>query len=340
MIQGTIREFIGFGNNGYIYTGSVAPSGLHNFIKSSTGPTLFSNLQSGLYWANHRSLASDGTGINADTFTFNLGLPIQNSIAENYFHVLPMVPGWIGSGSPPSKGNGLVRYRSGQAVYDSDTGCTWAFEANLAATPSDRFSALQCLGLACTTTIKGHYVPLISASGTMLWRTATEKTNGFLAAMNGTGAYAGSQDGGYAGSQNWTLPEYGAKPTAKESKVCMASPWPCQCSNLQTLFEHLQQQADLVVGDTRLSRINTTFGGFQDLQPFFYWSCMADQNDTSPQPQCSADPAGYSSACVSLWSSFYFDTGFEGSAEASKQFNVMVYWPDSPSAPPPDGSMK
>jgi hypothetical protein len=325
--EGTLSSYIADANNGYVYTGSVAPAGLTDAV----GP--FSNLQPGLYWALHSSPSP--SPVLADTFTFSLGLPIQNSVADNYFHVLPMVQGWIGFGPAPSPGHGLVSYQGGEAVYDSDTGCTWASNANLAATPAARFSALQCTTSQCTATTTIPYknttktVPLISASGSMLWSTANE----FIDAMN----QLGPKNYGYAGSTNWTLPQYGAKPTQKECNPSPSpSPGPCQCSNLETLFEHLQQQAGLVVGDPRLSLPSgTTFGGFHNLQPFFYWSCMAD-----PSGQCSSTPAGYSGQCVSLWSSFYFDTGFEGSDEATKQFNVMVYWPDPPpTTSSPDCSM-
>jgi hypothetical protein len=302
-----LARLIAAANGGFVYSGSVAPSGMSNAMSP------FTNLQPSLYWAYSNDLDSNNRG-SAQSFTFGIDSTFGNTISDNFLHVLPMVRGFIGSPPAPEPGNGLVLYRNGKAVYDSDTGCTWAANANLAASNAFGFSGM-------TTVVKGTTtVPMISASGTMLWTL----TGGFLDEMSAAR---------YAGSSSWTLPEYNAAP----SSGCTET-GPCSCSDLATLFDHLKKQAKLQVGDQRLA-VTAAFGPFQNLQPFLYWECAQDPNDPSSQAQCSAEPAGYSNSCVPMRFSFNFDSGFQGSAEETKQLNVMVYWPDTPSATsPPDCS--
>jgi hypothetical protein len=289
------------------YPSSIVPFGLNNKVSH------FHNLQPLLYWT-----ANGTANGNADTFSFNVDFGFQNTVQDNYLHVLPMVPHWIGSGMPPKPGSGLVLYPGGQAVYDSDTGCTWAADANLAA--SNYFDVYGWTTISGSIMSKSYTVPLVATSGTMLWSTADPKNaNGWMAAMNAKS---------YAGSSDWQLPAYATTPSN-----CIAL-WPCACGDLQTLFNHM----NLTAGDSRLRATGSVYG-FQNLQPFFYWSCPQDPSDTSTQAQCSGTEAGKSSKGIPMWFSFNWDTGFTGTDEWTKPFNVMVYWPASPSStPPPDCS--
>ena len=169
---------------------------------------LFRNLQPSLYWT---SQAQSGGG--QKTYSFLTDLIGSNTTTYNYFYVLPMVTGTIGT---IGSGSGLVPYISspaaGKAIYDTVTNVTWVLDADLAA--SDNF------GLTGTTTIttsggNSLTVPLINTSGAMLFATA----NSWLDAM---------KNSNYAGTSNWTLP----------------AP-----ADLQTLFNHL----NLHPGDSRLT---------------------------------------------------------------------------------------
>ena len=259
---------------GNLYNIGLALTYPNSFVPSFTdtiGP--FKNLQPSLYWTSK----SDAGG--EKTYTFLTDLTGSNTTTYNYLYVLPMIRGAIGM-TPTS--SGLITYTSGsaagKAVYDTATKLTWVLDANLA--HSDNF------GITGTTTITPSQgspftVPFINPSGAMLFATA----NLWLKATNNFG---------YAGTNNWTLP-------APE--------------DLQTLFNDLNLQP----GDTRLME-QASVGPFQNLQPFFYWACERDQTGTSRSP-CN----GSSPATNMAWS-FNLDNGFQATDQDTKEFYVEVYY--------------
>jgi hypothetical protein len=289
------------------YTGSVDGKGFKN-----PSPIPFvANLQPGLYWTS----AIKKIDASAFSFSFNSGEFFSNTTADNYLHVLPMARGWFGGGTAPAPGSGLVSTLGGLAVYDSDTGCTWAADANLAATPTNNFSVTGMTSImgGLGTTLQ---VPMLAPSGTMLWSTAAA----LLTGMNSVN---------YGGVDTWLLPDYPVPP-----QTC-GSTGACACGDLQTLSQHLKVVPG---GDQRLMAMGSVLG-FQDLQPANYWSCPQDMSDMSTQAQCSDVEAGLSPMNTPMWFNFNFDTGFEGTTEETKHFYVMVYWPSSPSmTSPPDSA--
>lgn len=247
------------------------------------------NLQAGNYWAD----GSDGGG--EKTFAFTIGLRFSNTTKYNYFHMLPMVDGAIGT---PPGGSGVIPYTSGpaagKAVYDSISGLSWTLDANLA--------AVRDFGVRGTTTILpdvGSSVvtaPLIDRDGSMLFGTASDP-GGWLAAMNRQG---------FAGTSNWILP------TPEQ---------------LKSLFDDLQLQ----FGDLQLES-HRRLGPFRNLQPFFYWSCQRKDDNAGGGSQSPCDPKlnppdNQETPPVPMRWSFDFDDGFQGTDEITKQFYVAIYFP-------------
>ena len=206
------------------------------------------NLKSSYYWALANSGGPGGPSSGEqDVFSFSAGIEGGVTIQDNYFYILPMIPGAIGT-PPPCSANGVtvVPYTSGpaagNAVYDCNTKFTWAADANLAAS--------NALGITGTVTIPATMSRTITApkirSGAMLFDTATQ----WMTALNNSK---------YLGSPAWQLPATAAV--------------------LKDLFTDL----GLSAGDSRFMSTGAT-GPFQNLQPFFYWGCQRDQSGTSQSP--------------------------------------------------------
>ncbi len=169
--------------------------------------TPLQNLQPSLYWTSQPQAGGQ------KTFSFLTDLTGSNTTQYNFFYVLPMVTGTIGTIGP---GSGLVPYISspaaGKAIYDTATNVTWVLDADLAASKD-----FGITGTTTITTARGTLltVPLINTSGAMLFATASS----WLNAM---------KNRSYAGSSDWVLP----------------AP-----ADLHTLFNHLNLQP----GDSRLT---------------------------------------------------------------------------------------
>ncbi len=251
------------------------------------------NLQPSLYWAS-------GTNSGGEiTYSFNTDHGGANTTKYNYFYVLPMMPGAIGTPpSCPSGSTAVLPYTSGdaagKALYEcaaDGTGYTWPVDATLAKEMK--------FGDTGTTTLSAYggrqlTVPLINSSGAMLFGDGSEPP--WIEDMDQF-----NQGIGFAGSNQWTLPTL---------------------DDLERLFQDLQLQP----GDTRfLSKVSV--GPFKHLQPFFYWACERDQTGDSQSPCNGMDaPTPPDNKTPMEWS-FNFDTGFEGTDLATKQFYVMVYYP-------------
>lgn len=187
------------GNNGNSFGAHCNESALGNLYNTGLGLTfpnsaipgftntigLFNNLQPSLYWT---SLPESG---GEKTYTFLTDLVGSNTTTYNYFYVLPMISGTIGTIGP---GTGLVTYTNasaaGKAVYDTATGLTWVLDADLA-----HSSDFGLTGTTVLTPGQGSpfSVPLINTSGAMLFATA----NVWLTATN---------NANYAGASSWSLP--------------------------------------------------------------------------------------------------------------------------------------
>jgi hypothetical protein len=265
------------------YPNSIVP-GFTNRI----GP--IHDLQPSLYWAS-------GTNSGGEiTYSFATDHGGANTTKYNFFYVLPMVPGAIGTPpSCPPGSPGVLPYTSppaaGEALYECDNGHTWPVDASLA--------KKRKFGDTGTTTISAYggrelTVPLINPSGAMLFGDGTEPA--WIGDMNQYG-----QGTGFAGSNQWTLPTI---------------------DDLEGLFSGLQLQP----GDTRFES-RASVGPFRHLQPFFYWACERDQNGNSQSPCNGSDaPTSPDNKTPMEWS-FNFDIGFQGTDLQTKQFYVLVYYP-------------
>jgi hypothetical protein len=273
---------------GYLYNAALAKN-----FPDSVVPRFFTivwplfNLQPGLYWADDKNAPQN-------TFSFNTGLPGENTTKYNFFHVLPMTTTLLGSFA---EGEGVVPYVSGpgagRAVYDKLTGLSWTLDANLPAARNFNFTDTVTLDL------NGTLVPLpaVNAGGTVHFAAIdpTNPTYGWIAAMN---------TANYAGSNSWKLPA---------------------AADLGTLFTDL----GLHTGDPRLEW-PFFVGPFWRLQPGFYWSCVRE-NDALTNSPCDYTKEAPSMPGVQAtpeWS-FNFDDGFQGTDHKGRQFYVMVYFPAS-----------
>jgi hypothetical protein len=103
--------------------------------------------------------------------------------------------------------------------------------------------------------------------------------------------------------------------------------WPTQ-NDLAGLYRALRlsgQEPVVPVPDT-------TLHGFQDIQPYLYWSCAGSSIIGSCSGVASAPPGGPPSAAFQ-WN-FSFGNGFQGTTHVDGQMYAMVYYPNAPTAPP------
>ncbi len=236
---------------------------------------------------------ASGTNGGEITFSFNTDHGGANTTTYNYFYVLPLVYGAIATPpSCPAGSTALLPYTTGlaagKALYECGKGYSWPLDAALA--------KKRKFGDTGSTTLSFYgnrqlTVPFINSSGAMLFGNGTEPA--WIDDMN--------KGAGFAGSNQWTLPTL---------------------DDLGSLFQDLQLQP----GDTRfLSKAGV--GPFKHLQPFFYWACERDQTGDSQSPCNGMDaPTPPDNKTPMEWS-FNFDTGFQGTDLATKQFYVMVYYP-------------
>jgi hypothetical protein len=235
--------------------------------------------------------ATDSGTAGQATFSFNLGVAFSNTVKYNFMHVLPMRHGVIGATTPTGSGT-VVPYSSGSAAGKA----VYDEHSQITWVLDANLAASRSFGVSGSTTVQSANgaltVPLINTSGAMLFAT----TSTWLAAMNHSG---------YAGASDWELPTR---------------------SDLQTLYSDLQLEA----GDARMTKQGSV-GPFTNLQPFFYWACMRDQDGSSQSP-CNGNHAGMGpgGGTPMEWG-FNLDIGFQGTDQSTKQFYVMVYYPAPPS---------
>jgi hypothetical protein len=169
--------------------GGSYPEGIGGPARTSIGP--LRNVQQGLYWTSGVREVTPWDSNSAYTFTFTSGTRGRNTTRANYFFVLPVVHGAIGT-SPA--GTGLLPYTSGPAaglaIFDAAQGVSWPVDADLAA--SSRFGLDGTAQLQFQTG-NDRTVPLIAKTGGMRFETARD----WLARLNATA---------YAGASTWTLP--------------------------------------------------------------------------------------------------------------------------------------
>jgi hypothetical protein len=231
--------------------------------------------------------ATDSGVAGQATFSFNVGASFANTIKYNFMHVLPMRHGVIGA-TPPTGSETVVPYSSGSAAGKA----VYDKQTQITWIIDANLAASGRFGISGTTTIQSANgeltVPLINNNGAMLFET----TKTWLKAMNNSR---------YAGASDWEMPEL---------------------SDLQTLYSDLQLQA----GDARMTK-HGSVGPLTNLQPFFYWACMRDQDGSSQSP-CNGRSVGDGpkNGANMEWT-FNFNSGFQGTDQSDKSFYVMVYYP-------------
>jgi hypothetical protein len=193
----------------------------------------------------------------------------------------------------------------GKMVYDPDPvndpktgekGVTWLADANLAKT--HKFGA-QCThpdGTLC-----------INPDGSMTHKTAEN----WIAGMN-----AHHHGAGWLDQTNWQLPPILTTDTSCSNDSRFG--FGCKLSPMGDLYYNGLQ---LSQGTRVVTPPDLNLDGFNNLQPYLYWSCEGGQGERT----CNGSlPAGGFS-----WS-FSFGNGFQGTDVKGNGLYVMVYYPESP----------
>ncbi len=167
------------------------PEGFGAQVHNRIGP--LHDLKQGLYWTSG-TLVADPTpwdSASAFTFTFTSGVRGRNTTRANFFYVLPVVRGAIGTAPT---GTGLVPYTSGPAaglaVYDTVRERSWPISTALAASNHYGVDGTVTLQFRMSSDIT---TPRITTGGAMQFETIPQ----WLRGMNAES---------YAGSTRWTLP--------------------------------------------------------------------------------------------------------------------------------------
>jgi hypothetical protein len=128
----------------------------------------------------------------------------------------------------------------------------------------------------------------VGSDGAMDWDTALRWT-------------AELRNATYAGSNKWELPDIGT-----------CGGYACRQSALAQLYAHLH----LSPGES-VNNAGASIGGFQNLQPYFYWGC---NGYSVPGPCTGGLPRNMG------WN-FSFANGFQGTALPINAFYVLPYYP-------------
>ncbi len=195
----------GGGSFGPLCSGSALSNlysaGLQLNFPSSAAPAFgatvapLHNLKSSYYWAQQNDGGTSGTSNGGqEVFSFASGIQGGVTTTYNYFYTLPMLTGALGTApSCSASGPTVVPYTTGpaagNAVYDCNTGYTWAADGNMAASNAYGIAGNVAIHASSSRTITA---PKIS-NGAMLLDTATQ----WIEALNNSH---------YLGSSLWQLP--------------------------------------------------------------------------------------------------------------------------------------
>ena len=254
---------------------------------NTAGP--FSNLQPYLYWSSTNG-SSPQQG-NA-SFSFATGWQGANTL-PNFLYLLPMIPGKL-PGTPAASGTGLQVNPGGQTVYDPMTNITWLANANLPA--SNTFGLPLC-------TSPTNPALCVAQDGAMTFASATQ----FLANMNAAA---------YLGQTKWQAPTID---TSCPGFACDGT--------LNPMGNLFYDQLGFKKGISAVATPTTPVGPFHNLQPYLYWSCVAN---AIAAPCESAGPAD------NFEESYSFGAGFQGTDVLGNNLFVTAYFVGSraSTAPP------
>jgi len=176
----------------------------------------------------------------------------------------------------------------GQSVYDPVTNITWAANANLAA--SNTFGLPRC-------TTPTSPAVCVAQDGAMTWSSATQ----YLANMNSSA---------YLGQNDWQAPTIDTN--------CPGFNCGGTMNPMGNLF---YTQLGFSQGMAAVATPNVAVGAFRNLQPYLYWSCVAD---TIPDACESAGPA------ANFEESYSFGSGFLGTDLLANNLYVTAYFVGAP----------
>ena len=271
----------------YLYKalGFTAPATAVPIPPNTVGP--FSNFQPNVYWSD-----SAGGGLTCTIANFNFANGAQGGgCGGDFGSVLPMIDGEI-SGAPAHS-----------TFYDSVTDKTWLADANVAANwVAGSNPTVDTLGLPLCVTAPDK-TPCVALDGSMNYESAQQLIKNMNAYDNGPGISRG-----YLLQHKWQLPPVPAK---------------CRLYNCKgtgnPLGELFYTKLGKVAGEPVVEPPDIAVGPFQDIQPFPYWSCLAD----SIQDFCYTD--AYEPSADSEWG-FSFSTGYLGTSRLAGDHYVTAYF--------------
>lgn len=255
-------------------------------IKDTVG--LFQNLQPNNYWTGTPKppdAANPGAKNAYYTFSFDSGWQgssvgvndyANNNIGAAFLYVMTLFPG-APKGMTPDGTTNLQSFAGGTLVYDPVANVTWLADANPGAD-------LGLLPLCTGSTYDG----CVNSAGAMTWTTA----NDLLALLNTSPTW----DQYLPEGVQWQLPGTG------NSSGCN---WTCNNDATDQLAYLFYNRFDLSAGSSVAPDLTDAVGPFENLQPYFYWTCSASgAADGSCSPSLDPLPADQANT-------FTFDSGFQ-----------------------------
>lgn len=328
----------GFGSLYYKGLGLTAPNSVQPVVQDSVGP--FRNLQPSLYWSgtkvsggggNHTfSFGTGWRGLNVSTDQTDASGLITR-LSGNFLFVLPMAP-CSATVACPSGGTGLQLSADGNTVYDPVNQVVWAANGDLA---SD-LTLDAAIGMPICNGLGSQGITLaanscVNADGTMTVTSAAQ----FIADLNAAD---------YENISTWQLPPSleagGCGYTACSDIPTGASgPNPPATKDPMATLFYNSALLDMMQGQSIVPALTAPTGPFIDMQPEYYWACVASNNTEVPAaqspcsyatPQCTPGP---SSSCANdmEWS-FNLLSGYTDTDELVNNLFVEVYFVPEPSS--------
>jgi hypothetical protein len=231
--------------------------------------------------------ATKGGKTGQQTFSFLTGQPGSNTTNFNLLHVLAMHRGLLPGSSIQSGATAISKYSSGPAA----NAAVYDAVSGISWLLDANLAATQAFGASGSVTIPRKPIhDKITMPGIAVG--GAVHFQAIDAWLKGLG------DSNYAGTNNWVLPEL---------------------PDLETLYAHV----GLAPGDLAFGVSGST-GPFRNFQPSFYWACP---NSIAGPSQCDyGHVLNIRDNVVMRWS-FNFDTGFQGTAQETKQYYVTLYYP-------------
>jgi len=231
--------------------------------------------------------ATEGGQTGQQTFSFLTGQAGSNTTDFNLLHVLAMHRGLLTSSSIQSGATGIANYSNGPAAGAA----VYDVVSGMSWLRDANLAATKAFAVSGSVTIprKPNHDKITMPAIATGGAVHFEAVGAWLRALD---------DSNYAGTNNWVLPEL---------------------ADLETLYGHI----GLTSGDPQFDVSGST-GPFRNFQPSFYWACPSSVADPA---QCDYSHVLNVRNKVAMRWSFNFDTGFQGTAQETKQYYVTMYYP-------------